>query len=205
MKPLKQIIYVTMFTMLMTICLSPMVSAESETVKQSEATVELTSGLLTLDYVSLIDFGTHEISNTMVFESTTLEPMIQVSDKRGTGQGWSVTAKASLFTNEEGLESLQGAKIIFMNGEAVSESQHHSGAPDSNPEVILHTGGDAALVVSAPVNKGLGTWINRWLPTGGTESAVTNDNVMLDIPSGSATIGKHKAIITWTLTDAPGQ
>lgn len=204
MRHFNKISLLSLFTLILVSCFVPVASAESASIKQSEATVELTSGLLTLDYVPLIDFGTHEIVDTMIYESTTLEPFIQVSDRRGTGQGWSVTAKASHFTNDDSIESLQGAKVIFSNGEAVSTG-HVTGVPPSTKEVVLYTGGDAVTVVTAAVDTGLGTWMNRWLPTGGTEGAVTNDNVTLDIPSGSATIGKHKAVITWTLTDAPGQ
>lgn len=157
-------------------------------------------GPLSLDYVSSINFGINDISvNREIYESTSLKPFIQVTDRRGTGAGWVVTAQASEFT-ANGEPTLQGSVINFTNGEVLSIST--SSAPNPISNISLHTGGDAAQVVFAPVNTGLGTWINRWFPSA---DSATNDNVTLEVPAGAATIGNHSAVITWTLTDAPGQ
>lgn len=162
------------------------------------------TGPLTLDYVSSIDFGENEIeSNSQIYESSTLRPFIQVTDRRGTSEGWSVTASASAFeatVDEEIKETLPGTVITFSNGEVVSTST--SEAPTPSDQVVLATGGDAAEVVTASVDTGLGSWINRWFPS---EETVANDHVTLEVPSGAATIGQHTATIAWTLTDAPGQ
>src|SRR5690625_310218 len=163
------------------------------------------TGPLTLDYVSSVNFGEHEIeSNIQVYESLTLNPFIQVTDRRGTGEGWAVTAVASEFEatqNEESNETLLGSIVTFSNGEAVSTSS--SDAPNSAQEIALATGGDAAQVVTAAVDTGLGTWVNRWFPS--EADADLNDHVTLEVPGGAATTGAHTATIAWTLTDAPGQ
>ena len=162
------------------------------------------TGPLTLDFVSSVDFGENEIvSNAQIYESSTLRPFIQVTDRRGTGEGWSVTASASEFeatVDEETKETLPGSVITFANGEVVSTST--SEAPNPVEQVVLRTGGDAAEVVTASVDSGLGSWVNRWFPS---EEASTNDNVTLEVPAGAATAGQHTATIAWTLTDAPGQ
>lgn len=158
------------------------------------------TGPLTLDYVSTVDFGEQPIeSSTQIYESMTLRPFIQVTDRRGTGEGWNVTAQASSFTSE-GEETLPGSVLSFLNGEAVSTST--SAAPTPNPSVVLNAGGSAVNVVTAGEDEGLGSWITRWFPTTGD---TTNDNVMLEVPAGAATAGDHTAVITWTLTAAPGQ
>ena len=56
-------------------------------------------GPLSLDYVSSIDFGTQKITmfEKKTYESTSLKPFIQVTDNRGTGAGWKVTAAACSF------------------------------------------------------------------------------------------------------------
>lgn len=169
------------------------------------------AGSLTLDYVSSVNFGINQIeASTEIYESTTLRPFIQVTDRRGTGEGWNVTAQASSFITveeeegeegEEATETLTGSIITFANGEVDSIS--NSAAPTPANSVQLHTGGEAAQVVNAPADTGMGSWINRWFPT--VESEETNDSVTLEVPAGSATIGNHAATITWTLTDAPGQ
>lgn len=161
-------------------------------------------GPLTLDYVSSVDFGTHEIEGqTSMYEAEVLRPFIQVSDRRGTGGGWAVTAKASHFeaTTDEGLEqTLPGSVITFKDGSLISAGQ--SASPYVYHNVVLVPGGEAAWVVFAEYGTGLGTWVNRWFPT--EEGATKNDNVLLEVPGGAATKGEHISTITWTLIDAPG-
>jgi hypothetical protein len=158
------------------------------------------TGPLTLDYVSSVHFGEQMIeADTQIYESATLRPFIQVTDRRGTGEGWNVTAQASYFTSGEEV-SLPGALLTFSGGEAVSTST--SDAPRPHDPVTLYTGGDAANVVTAGEDQGLGSWITRWFPA---EEAAYNDNVTLEVPAGAATTGEHAAVITWTLTSGPGQ
>ncbi len=175
---------------------------EDETDPQDPPTGE--TGPLTLDYVSSVNFGENKIvSNTQIYESSTLRPFIQVTDRRGSGEGWEVTAAASGFEvveGEETKETLLGSIITFTNGEVVSTST--SEVPIPAQEVELATDGDAARVVTASVDTGLGSWVNRWFPS---EDADANDNVTLEVPAGAATTGSHTATIAWTLTDAPGQ
>lgn len=157
------------------------------------------TGALTLDYVSSINFGSHEVSSkSEVYSSTSKKPFIQVSDRRGTGAGWSVSATASQFTDGTN-NSLRGAKITFQNGEAVTGSST-SVAPASQQKVELPTDGStSAAVMKATANQGMGTWFNSWMATG-----ATNEKVSIEVPGGSATVGDHQAKITWKLTDAPG-
>lgn len=157
-------------------------------------------GPLTLDYISNLAFGEHEVdSKTVVYLSETLKPFVQVTDRRGTGAGWNLTASISDFT-DGAKGTLPGTKLSLSNGEAVSASVLTE--PTSHGVELL-TGGDAVNVVTAEEDAGLGTWVNRWLPT--EEDAELNDNVTLEVPAGAATVGEHTATLTWTLTDAPGQ
>ena len=163
-------------------------------------------GPLSLDYVSSIDFGTQKITmdEKKTYESISLKPFIQITDNRGTGAGWKVTAAASSF-NDGTKDTLSGAVITFNNGEVVTPTEGVA-APTPKPSVMLATDGTAVDVVTAPVDTGLGTWLNRWFPTldeNRTFNMATNDNVTLEVPAGVATVGAHKATITWTLTDGP--
>lgn len=163
------------------------------------------TGSLTLDYVSSVDFGTHEVSSTeQTYSSVSKKPFIQVSDRRGTGKGWSVTAKASAFKDGENKLSLAGAKLSFKNGEAATASTTTS-SPTAVQKIDIPTDGTSIVnVLSAKETEGMGTWINRWLGATPNDANSLNDNVQLVIPGGSATIGSHEATITWTLSDAPG-
>jgi hypothetical protein len=158
------------------------------------------TGPLTLDFVSSVTFGENEVSaDAQKYQSETLRPFIQVTDRRGTGEGWSVSAVASNFSDDE-KETLQGAVLTFANGTVISPGE--TTAPTPNDEVVLNAGGDAASVVTAQEDEGMGKWINRWFPS---EGETLNNNVTLDIPAGVATQGAHTATINWTLADAPGQ
>jgi len=174
---------------------------EDPTDPQDDRTGE--TGPLTLDFVSSIDFGEEPISaDNETYESTTLRPFIQVTDRRGTGEGWDVTAQMSEFSNAEG-NTLPGAELSFTNGEVVSNNiSQDTSTPTPNSEIALAPGEAAANVVTAEADEGLGSWITRWFPTAGTDAEL-NDNVTLDIPAGAATEGDHTATITWELTSDP--
>lgn len=162
-------------------------------------TVTGNTGPLTLDYVSSFDFGSQAIESTAeTYNSTTLRPFIQVSDRRGTGDGWQVRAQMSSFTNDGEL-SLQGASLILSDGSAISPGT--GGAPTVIETINLISGGEAATVVTADIDQGLGSWLTRWFPT--VDESGLNDNVTLEVPAGTATLGEHVADITWTLYDAP--
>ena len=167
------------------------------------------NGPLSLDYVSHLDFGNQEISTSEeIYSSETTEPYIQVTDLRGSGEGWDVTAEVSNFiSDEDGTVSLPSSSIQLNNGDTVSTSE--SANPVVPASINLVTGGDSTTVVSAasrvaeePVNtaQGLGTWVTRWLAgEGNTE----NGNVTLTVPGSTATAGSHTATITWTLETGP--
>lgn len=159
------------------------------------------TGPLTLDYVSSINFGEHDISiQEMVYQSTTLRPFIQVTDRRGTAAGWHVTASLSNFTNAEDTEiaTLKGAELSFYNGEVLSPN----GTAEPTPyEFKLTPGGASAAVVNAEEGSGIGPWINRWFPT--VSEPETNDSITLSVPLGASTEGTHSAVITWTLMNTP--
>ncbi|MFD2829937.1 WxL domain-containing protein [Corticicoccus populi] len=178
-------------------------------VDEDDGNITGETGPFTLDYVSHIDFGSHEISpSSQVYNSTTERPYIQVSDRRGTGEGWNVTASASTF-NDGSDPSLPGSVISFADGDAISAST--TDGPTVNGSIDLATGGDAVQVASAEAREsgaalntaeGLGTWVVRWLSEDTTD---TNEKVSLNVPEASATEGNHTSTITWTLTSGPGQ
>lgn len=175
-------------------------------------------GALSLDFVSHLDFGNHEITNEeAIIPSETDKPYIQVTDLRGTGEGWHVTANASTFnTKDESGEiieenTLPAATITLSNGEAKSPSPYSPGNLDVENSISLVAGNEASsTVVSAkgretgkPINtaEGLGTWLISWL---NNSDEGPDNKVTLTVPAGSASKGTHTATITWTLSSGPG-
>lgn len=158
------------------------------------------AGPLSLDYVSSISFGHHKLSLTEEeYQSTTITPFIQVTDKRGDATGWQVEVKATPFMNVETTDVLKGAMLHFKGGECVSSSDNHYIAPI--PETFdLDTDGLATCkVVSAGENEGRGSWVTKWCAKG----EPLNHKVTLTIPGGVAKEGVYKSTLTWTLSDAP--
>lgn len=156
------------------------------------------NGPLSLDYVPDIAFGSHTVSSTLqIYNTTAAQPYIQITDLRGTGAGWRVSAALSSFKTG-GVASLNGASLLLKNANATSSYATTAPVP-ANP-VTLTSDGTPADVVSASNaggGQGRGTWLVRWYPVGG------GADVQLSVPAASASVGTHAATITWTLYDAP--
>lgn len=163
------------------------------------------AGPLSLDYISDISFDEHEITTEAESHSTiTDEPYVQVTDRRGTGEGWNLQATAHSFTID-GENTLPGSTISFLNGGTLSALS--TAAPELNSNIVLSTGGEAEEVMTAaakevdgPISsaQGLGTWVASWLTTYAPDS-----DIILSVPEAASSPGAHTAIIDWTLTNAP--
>ncbi|MBN3526617.1 WxL domain-containing protein [Paenibacillus apiarius] len=155
------------------------------------------SGALTLDYVSNIQFGTQKIgSGTIAYYAKNKNPFVQVTDKRGTGEGWSLKARATEFKSRDG-KVLAGAVLSFRNGQVKSQSGNVS-APPAAYDVVFDNK-DAQLVMVAGNGAGRGTWIDVFSGTDGN-----NGNVQLQVLAGSAdALTDYSAVITWVLSNAP--
>ncbi|WP_054025663.1 WxL domain-containing protein [Bacillus sp. FJAT-28004] len=154
-------------------------------------------GALTLDYVSNIQFGTQKIaSGNITYYALNKNPFVQVTDKRGTGEGWSLKAQASEFTSED-RKVLAGAILSFRNGRVKSLSGNVSAPPEAYDVVFDNM--DAKPVMMAEEGAGRGTWVDVFTGTGGD-----NRNVQLKVLEGSAdTLIHYTAEITWELSNAP--
>lgn len=151
------------------------------------------TGPLTLDYVTNLNFGTHDVSIAEDTHKATnsTQPFTQVTDRRGTSTGWTLTVQAANFKNG-GQDTLSGAFLTFENGVAASNLKDLD-APQVTSPIKVTTGGNAVNVTVANAGQGRGTWITSW----------TNDNVKLTIPQGTASEGTHTSQLTWTLSNAP--
>lgn len=157
------------------------------------------SGPLSLDYVSNLHFGIQKVSmETKTYNSTTLKPFVQVTDKRGESNGWDVVVKATAFRSSSE-DTLDGAYLEFGNGEVLTNLVGVYGPPKTAP-FTLFTNEEAVKFLYANVNEGRGSWITRWYPSTGME---TNDKVTLTVYGGTMKAETYTSTLTWTLTDAP--
>lgn len=153
-------------------------------------------GSLTIDNVSPLEFDTHQLeSGAVEYTTTTINPNVQVTDKRGTGAGWTLQVATSPFIEQtDGTKILKGAIVILPIGEVESNIGNVSPAPDLR-EVQLGTDSettDPQTLMKADVNTGLGTWVNKFDPS----------NVKIYVPSGNLA-GDYVSTLTWSLVDAP--
>ncbi|PFJ17522.1 cell surface protein [Bacillus cereus] len=155
------------------------------------------SGGLTLDYVSNIQFGTKKIVNgNTIYHAKNKNPFLQVSDKRGTEEGWTLKARASELKSEDG-KVLTGAILSLRNGQVKSRSSNVSTPPITND--VVFDNNDAKLVMFTEVDTGRGTWINVFSGTDGD-----NSNAQLKVLGDSAdTLTNYSTVITWELSNAP--
>ncbi|CAM4198319.1 WxL domain-containing protein [Listeria booriae] len=151
------------------------------------------TGALTIDFLSNIDFGTQKVSGqSEKYYAENKNPYIQVTDKRGTGAGWTLTATATDF--KDGSKTLKGAEMSLTDGEVRTQSDNQSAAPTTS-DVTLN--GSSQAVLSAEANAGMGTWLDVYPGTQGN-----NENVVLYVPAGNLA-GDYSSAITWTLEDSP--
>ncbi|PEF42452.1 peptidase [Bacillus cereus] len=191
------------------------VSAEEQGPAKSQATVEILpgdetkptdpidpedpdkgtgqTGDLTIDYVSSLDFGSFQLES----KSVTLEanqdrqndPNVQVTDKRGTGDGWTLTvAQTQEFKSAEG-HTLAGAQLTLPAGNLKTNNINNNNAP--TPKTVA-VNAEPNVVMVAEKDQGLGTWVNQF----------ARENTTLEIPAGNYA-GSYESELTWTLSNAP--
>ena len=153
------------------------------------------TGVLRIDYISNIDFGTQTISGsteTYAAQKPSLRTEAQVSDLRGTGAGWNLQvnydSESTGFKTQSGQE-LKGAQLTLPTGTPKTVNDNQSATP-STAVVTVNT--EAQNIMTSAVNTGLGTWADQ----------MTTTDVSLKVPSGNLA-GDYTATLEWTLTDAP--
>ena len=189
----------------------PGIDLENEDNYGLDGNVTGNTGALTLDYISNINFedGDTEAPEANVLNSTTLLPSLQVTDRRGTGEGWNVTAKAgefSLVEDDTNTPTLVGYEMSFTG--AVANSENGDLLAPVTPNFTLSSNEAVATVASAAARtdasvtsaQGVGTWAIGWLAAEGEE---LNTNITLTVPQYEATEGTHSATIDWTLASGP--
>lgn len=177
-------------------------------------------GPLSLNYVSNFRFKEQEVSaKGQHYNSTSVNPFIQVTDLRGKGLGWNVKAELSNFIDENNNVSLKGAYMTLKNpGIATPSHNIFNKMPptvkgEGEENIIKLESGVSTDVVNAKAKEpdaaldeaqGVGEWLISWLPD--SQSTIEeNNNVTLYIPGYVASTGEHKATINWTLSDGPSK
>ena len=163
-----------------------------------------TSGL-TIDTVPsfpfTVKYGTFETVYT-TYET----PYVQVSDRSGTAEGWSLTLTTGELTR---VGSTSLPYTLTLHNGAINQAYLPDGAtpttapttPAGSISAISHASTPAAVtVLEAGVNAGMGTWIKKFYGTAATEKA----SIKIDTRNMSSTTHEpYTAQLTWTLAVTP--
>lgn len=172
-----------------------------------------TSGPLSIDHVSNIYFSEQLISAKAQTYYALLEEVelqdgskkevplyTQVSDKRGSNEGWTLQVKQEKqFSTKEGTE-LKAAVLTLANTQVKTTADNKAPAPTpAASEMALVPGGGNVTVSKANVDEGMGLWTASF---GNETTGATS--VSLDVPGESAKQeATYSTELTWTLSNAP--
>lgn len=169
-----------------------------------------TNGPLSIDYVSNLYFGEQKTTGSEMTYHADLDHMkdstgkdidrpnfVQVTDKRGSNAGWSLTVtQDSQFKN--GDNELAGATLKLAN--ATLSTANDGTAPSAAPTTIELSVGTAVPVMAAKANEGTGTWLDRF----GKDEEEGKTSISLTVPGDTKKVqGEYTTSLTWTLTDTP--
>lgn len=148
-------------------------------------------GLLTLDNVAPLNFSTHKLDGKeQVYTSIVERSNIQITDKRGEEEGWSVRVSQTTFKDMvDETKILKGAKLILPAGEVIASEGNISLAPTVRSVEIND---QPAVLMNAIAGTGAGTW----------RTVFDKDEVKLTVPAGNKK-GEYMSTVTWSLMDAP--
>lgn len=164
--------------------------ADTAGTANSTATITFTAGELTLVAAPSFDFGSQSIpSGTTSYPATTNTGKLSVSDLRGSGAGWSVTASLATFQNSG--NTLAGSTLALSSSATAAETGTLSSAPVVSSSITLTSDGTVVAIENAATNTGKGVWDTTW----GTAE--------LTVYAGTAKTGANTSQIDWFLSDTP--
>lgn len=166
-----------------------------------------TAGPLSLDFASSFDFGDQLISSKDAVYTAAAQKLsdgsdrpnfVQVSDKRGTEEGWTLRVQQdSQLMSEKTNKELVGAEITIENGSIVSNSA--SALPSEVTAKLNLSDLAQKNVVVASKGEGNGTYVYRM-----GDDATKNSSVKLSVPGSTSKMSeKYQTTLTWTLSDIP--
>lgn len=172
-----------------------------------------TAGPLSIDFASNFKFGTTAITSdnatyyakpqgwvTAAGKDEDRPNYVQVSDKRGTFEGWTLKVKQDkqFAVKDDQTKELDGAQLKFTNGTLASVTDAKY-APTAKNEFTLTPGATQEMPVEAAKDHGMGTWIYRF---GDNKSA--GSSVELSVPGATPKMAKeYVTSITWSLETTP--
>ncbi len=166
-----------------------------------------TAGPLSIDFASSFQFGKQLITSETKdyyadLQSFAASPdapnYVQVTDKRGTQEGWSLSVVQNGQFKTADDEALEGAALSIANGSmtSITDMQY---APTATASDTFVPGSEVTLV-NEEEGKGMGTWIYKF----GADAAEGSEAVKLNVPGRSVKLAKeYRTTLTWKLNNVP--
>lgn len=181
-----------------------------------------TSGPLSIDFASSIDFGKNKISNKdetyyanpqhLIFDDGSEKDVpnyIQITDNRGTNAGWTlkVRQESQLRNDFTKNKELTGAEITLSESRAISNQPGLGAVAPKVYNVVLVPGSSANVMVASD-GKGGGTWLDVFgkLDEKKVENkkVLKNSSISLFIPGSTPKDAvKYMSKLTWMLSEVP--
>lgn len=152
-------------------------------------------GSLRIDAASAFNFGSLKLGSAISKDVVVPKDQsigVQVTDFRGSGDGWALTAKIDDLKGKKVPTNILKASISIPKGKISTTADGDMQAPAVAVPLTLSKA--AAPVMTAKKNNGLGIWANDFNGLDGT--------VTIKVPT-NAYIDQYSANITWSLQDAP--
>ncbi|MEI5995562.1 WxL domain-containing protein [Candidatus Enterococcus mansonii] len=180
-----------------------------------------TTGPLRFDFVPNFSFGEQKISGgdksyhplmvstfkvvdgVQTTDKKYVPHYVQVTDNRGTNEGWSVTASRTDFKTPDEGDEILGATLTLTNGVVKGNKDADLTLIPAIPQSV-EISNTPSNVMTAAKDKGMGSWVTSFGSEAGTEATDVNPNVTLAVAAKSKKYAKaYSSTITWTISAAP--
>jgi hypothetical protein len=166
---------------------------DEENDMNTTATVTFDAGELTLPEVPAFDFGTQAIAdNVQTYSAANASNSIQISDLRGSTEGWTLNVSLSVFTQDE-QETLQDSYITIKDAKIEALNGTKGTLTNVADELKIDSDSSETNVFSTGQESGGGLWQISW----------TADKATLTVFPGTVLTGTSTAELTWTLVTGP--
>lgn len=168
-----------------------------------------TGGALSIDYGSKFKFASQKISTAdktyyaapdEMKDGTKKPTYVQVTDKRGTLDGWKLSVSQPEQFKTATDDELVGAELRFTKGSAASSVDSKYMPTTVNSDLVLTPGQTNTVAINAQAGTGVGTWVYRF----GSTADENKDAVQLFVPGESVKLAQaYSAKVVWSLENTP--
>lgn len=129
-------------------------------------------------------------------------PGYSVTDRRGTGAGWTLTTSLGEFKDESQTKTLKGATLSFASVTPITSKTAGNPSAPTVSTPTLTAGGASSILMEAKKDTGLGIWEAQY-PSRTLDGVITQKAPITLYVPGDNYAGTYLATLTWNLNDAP--